>query len=204
MPKRLKSLFIKEVPTPTTFVPLSPIAADCPFEDLPPVSPISPPISSTSSLADDDDDFTYNVVEVDTGAISSIESISELYSRLGMENNPIYVVEGLVAPLPADMSKMQKQPIITNLLKNIGHEISAVKENATTCINALSSAKNSLDEARRMEVGSLNRQITALEGQIEQLRAEIRQTEELKMRQARLIEEEISRISILDGYLLDY
>jgi len=201
MPKKLKSLFIKEPPTPASFVPLSPISEDCPFEDLPPISPTS---STSYGVTDDYDDFPYNVVEVDTEALGSIESINELYSRLGMENNPIYVVEGLAEPLPADMSKLQKQPIITSLMKNIGHEISTVKENATKCINALSSARESLSEARTIEVGSLNRQITALEGQIEQLRAEIRLAEELKMRQARLIEEEISRISILDGYLLDY
>jgi len=198
MPNKIKSLFIKETPKPSSFVPSSPIADDCPFEDLPPVSPTS------SRLTDHDDEFAYNVVEVDTDAISNIESINELYSRLGMENNPIYVVEGLAEPLPTEMSKLQKQPIITSLLRNIGHEISAVKENATKCVNALTSARDSLSEARTIEIGSLNRQITALEGQIELLRTEIRQSEELRMRQSRLIEEEITRISILDGYLLDY
>ena len=198
MPKKIKSLFIKEAPEPVSFVPLSPIANDCPFEDLPPIVPVS------TSLSDDDDEFTYNVIEVASESISSIESINELYSRLGMENNPIYIVEGLAEPLPAEMSKLQKQPIITSLLKNIGHDISAVKENAAKCINALASARDSLGEARTIEVGSLNKQITALEGQIELLRTEIRQSEELKMRQNRLIEDEITRISILDGYLLDY
>lgn len=134
-----------------------------------------------------------------TAENSNAVTLEELFDT---SNQSIYDVVPFIDGLPASMSMVDKQSLLTNMLKAAKHDIPTLKDNAVFCISSLESIESDLLKRHSDFLSDCEDEISELETKIAEIRAEMAEKTSTMEQQEKLIDDEINRIKTIDSHLL--
>lgn len=163
-------------------------------------------ILNTLQASESEQNNFSNLKESVTGnlkeSIMNIESIEDLYDRLGMsDTNQIYDVLPFIDSLPQSMDLISKKTSLVKILQAAKYDIEKLKTNAWECIKMLEQANadfiksvENKNEFRKQEIE--NKLI-----EIENLEKEIEEETKKQVQQGNLFNEEISKLKTIKSYI---